>query len=83
MIALKGFVNGNSVIAEDFLGNSYDGKDVTIHDTFHSKQIKKANKKLYSSDDVKDAFGLWKNHTESENVSEYVRKLRKGRNFDI
>ena len=50
MIALKGFVNGNTVVADDFLGNLYDGKEViiTILDTFHSKQIKKSDKKSYT-----------------------------------
>lgn len=29
------------------------------------------------------AFGMWKNHKESEDVEEYVRKLRKGRFDDL
>lgn len=86
MTALKGFVNGHTVVADDFLGNMYDGKEViiTILDTFRNKKKAKAVKtKKYTADDVKDAFGLWKNHEISENVEEYVRSVRKGRNFGI
>ena len=87
MVALKGYVSGNTVVADDFLGNLYDGKDViiTILDTFHAKKQKAVpvKRKIYTADDVKEAFGLWKDHAESENVAEYVRNLRKGRKFDI
>ena len=86
MIAVKGFVNGNTVVADDFLGNLYDGKEViiTILDTFRNKKkAKTAKAKKYTADDVKEAFGIWKNHEDSENVEEYVRTLRKRRNFGI
>ncbi|MBQ3671738.1 MAG: hypothetical protein II921_09750 [Treponema sp.] len=32
---------------------------------------------------VDEAFGLWKNHDNSVPVDEYVRNMRKGRQFDI
>ena len=46
MTALKGFVNGHTVVADDFLGNMYDGKEViiTILDTFRNKKKTKAVK---------------------------------------
>lgn len=86
MVAVKGFINGNTVVADDFLGNLYDGKEViiTILDTIRPKKKEvSVSPKKYTAADVKEAFGLWKDHKESENVAEYVRKLRKGRHFDI
>ena len=75
MISLKGYVKGNAVVADGFIGNIYDGKEVivTILDSFRSKKKKVAAK----------TFGLWKNHSESENVSEYVSSMRRGRRFGI
>ena len=32
---------------------------------------------------VNEAFGLWKNHDNSISVDDYVRNMRKGRQFDI
>ena len=86
MVALKGFINGNTVVTDGVLGNLYDGNEViiTILDTIRPKKKAAPSKtKNYTADDVKEAFGLWKDHKESENVAEYVRNLRKGRQFDI
>ena len=85
MTAVKGYIQGNNVIADDFLFDSFDGKEViiTILDSFKKKTKKTTKNKIYTSDDVKDAFGMWKDHADSENVEEYVRSLRKGRHFDI
>jgi len=57
------------------------GEEVVI--TFRGKPCAKLvpfeDKK---SKDVKnDAFGMWKDHAQTENVDEYVRNLRKGRSF--
>ena len=30
MISLKGYVKGNAVIADGFIGNIYDGKEVIV-----------------------------------------------------
>lgn len=85
MISLKGYVKGNAVIADGFIGNIYDGKEVivTILDSFRSKKKKTAAKKRYTAEDAKAAFGLWKNHSDSENVPEYVISMRRGRRFGI
>ena len=47
MISFKGYVEGNSVVADGFIGNIYDGKEVivTILDSFRSKKKKVAAKK--------------------------------------
>ena len=85
MTAVKGYIQGNNIIADDFLLDSFDGSEViiTILDSFKKKSKKAAKNKIYTSDDVKDAFGMWKDHTASEDVEDYVRSLRKGRKFDI
>ena len=59
------------------------GEEVVI--TFHGKPCAK----LVPIDDNSDRndaltetnklFGIWKDDTDSENVEEYIRKLRKGR----
>jgi hypothetical protein len=33
-------------------------------------------------DERDELFGIWKDRSEMKNVDGYVRKLRKGRNFD-
>ena len=44
-----------------------------------------ALKEIQSSYDsaVNEAFGLWKNHDNSISVDDYVRNMRKGRQFDF
>lgn len=83
MTALKGYINGNTIVAEDAVPDSFDGKEVIITILDTSRKNEKRGTKKYTDDDVKDAFGMWKNHSDSENVEEYVRNLRKGRHFDI
>lgn len=46
------------------------------------KEEKLENEKKYDTA-INEAFGLWKNHDNSVSVDEYVRNLRKGRQFDI
>ncbi len=52
MISLKGYVKGNAVVADGFIGNIYDGKEVivTILDSFRSKKKKAAAKKRYTAE---------------------------------
>lgn len=85
MLSVKGYVSGNSIVADDFLPDSFDGKEViiTVLDSFRKPSGQHAMKKRYTESDVEEAFGLWKNHEDSENVEEYVRTLRRGRHFDI
>ncbi len=85
MLAVKGYVKGNSIVADDFLPDSFDGKEViiTVLDSFRKSSGQLEMKKKYTESDVEEAFGLWKNHKDSEDVERYVRALRKGRHFDI
>ncbi|MCH5289770.1 MAG: hypothetical protein J1E32_07665 [Treponema sp.] len=40
---------------------------------------KVAMKKTYTAEDAQDAFGLWKDREDYEDVAEYARRVRKGR----
>ncbi len=67
MTALKGYINGNTIIAEDSLPNSYDGKEVIItildknFETEKMQEKKKALKELHS------VFGSM-THKEAEDI---------------
>ena len=39
---------------------------------------KVAMKKTYTAEDAQDAFGLWKDREDCEDVAEYARRVRKG-----
>ena len=84
MLSLRGYINDGSIIAEDSLPAFFNGKEViiTILDSF-KRHTEQARPKKYTDEDVDVAFGIWKNHNDSANVDEYVRQVRRGRNFDI
>lgn len=44
---------------------------------------KVAMKKTYTAEDAQDAFGLWKDREDCEDVAEYARRVRKGRRFAV
>ena len=86
MFACKGYIEGNTVVSDGFTHNLYDGREVviTILDTdYIPKKENLAKHKNYSLSDVQEAFGMWKDHEESEDVASYMRSMRKGRNFGI
>jgi prevent-host-death family protein len=60
-----------------------NGQEVTV--TFRGKALAKIiplKKRIHSTDnDETSIFGLWKDHEQIENVEDYVRGLRKGRQF--
>ena len=60
-----------------------NGQEVTV--TFRGKALAKIvplKKRVHSIDnDETSIFGLWKDHDQIENVENYVRDLRKGRQF--
>jgi len=57
------------------------GQEITV--TYRGKPLAKIIPFKSSIDNNEDTtiFGMWKNHTESESVEDYVRNLRKGRKF--
>ena len=61
-----------------------NGHEITI--TYRGKSSAKlipiAKKKVVNREEVdseNELFGLWKNRQETENVSQYVRNIRRGR----
>jgi prevent-host-death family protein len=60
-----------------------NGEEVTV--TFRGRALAKIVpiKKKSKADEKEDIsiFGLWKEHEDIENVEDYVRELRKGRQF--
>lgn len=58
------------------------GKSVDVY--FHRKLIAKiipvVKEKPFKKD---DGFGMWSDYSDTENVLEYVRRLRKGRQRDL
>jgi prevent-host-death family protein len=60
-----------------------NGEEVTV--TFRGRALAKIIpiRKRSKTDEKEDIsiFGLWKEHEEIKNVEDYVRELRKGRQF--
>ena len=60
-----------------------NGQEITV--TFRGKALArivpiKTKSKTSKKEEI-SIFGLWKNHEDSNNVEDYVRDLRKGRQF--
>lgn len=67
MTALKGYISGGVIVAEDAVPDSYDGKEViiTILDkSFEGKNVSDAKKKL---EIMKSFFGTL-SHEEAEDI---------------
>ncbi len=67
MTALKGYISGGVIVAEDAVPDSYDGKEViiTILDkSFEGKSVSDAKKKL---EIMKSFFGTL-SHEEAEDI---------------
>lgn len=66
---------------KEILDTAQRGEEVII--TYHGKPYVKITPVSQASTKDKDnAFcGMWKNRTDMYNVNEYVRKIRKGRQF--
>jgi prevent-host-death family protein len=60
-----------------------NGQEITI--TFRGKALARIvpikNKSKTSEREDVSIFGLWRDHAETENIEEYVRDFRKGRQF--
>jgi len=60
-----------------------NGQEVTV--TFRGKALAKIiplKKRIHSPEnDETSIFGLWKDHDQIDNIENYVRDLRKGRQF--
>ena len=85
MLAVNGYYDGNVCVIKEKV--SVQPQEVII--TFLNKPFEKSNKRQTAAEEkkfdaaIEDAFGMWKNHDNSVSVDEYVRNMRKGRQFDI
>lgn len=60
-----------------------NGEEITV--TFRGKALARIipihNKSTNNKNNDITMFGIWKDHKEYENVDDYVRNIRKGRQF--
>ena len=60
-----------------------NGEEITV--TFRGKALARIipinNKSKNTTNDEISMFGIWKDHEDNFNVEEYVRNIRKGRQF--
>lgn len=82
MLAVNGYYDGNVCLVEEKVSKKPQKVIITFLDDFTQKKEKSASReeKLQALKEVQD---LWKNHDNSVSVDEYVRNMRKGRQFDI
>ena len=94
MLAVNGYFDGNVCLVDEKINQKPQKVIITfLNDSPVQKAKKKASQeeKLQALREVQksfdsavdEAFGLWKNHDNSISVDEYVRNMRKGRQFDI
>lgn len=83
MLSVNGYYDGNVCILKDKVSEKPQDVIVTFlrKDFSKSKKIKiNKSEKLKALEEIQD---IWKNHDNSASVDEYVRNMRKGRQFDI
>ena len=91
MLAVNGYYDGNVCLVEERVSKKPQKVIITFLDDFVQENSSTREEKLQALKDVQssydsavnEAFGLWKNHDNSISVDDYVRNMRKGRQFDI
>lgn len=94
MLAVRGYFDGNVCLVDEKINQKPQKVIITFLNDSPTQKAKKkvsqeeklqALREVQKSFDsaVDEAFGLWKNHDNSISVDEYVRNMRKGRQFDI
>ena len=93
MLAENGYYDGNVCVVEEKVSKKPQRVIITFLDDSTQTKEKKSlrEEKLQSLKEVQrfydsavdEAFGLWKNHDNSISVDDYIRNMRKGRQFDI
>ena len=58
---------------------THRGRLVAKLSPIEGKASKQSNKNTTEEDPLDTIFGIWSNRKDTENVTDYVRKLRKGR----
>ncbi len=86
MLVVNGYFDGKVCVPDKQI--SEKPQKVTI--TFLDEPLEKPEKEETSANDrneklraLEEIQGLWENHDNSMSVDEYVRNMRKGRQFDI
>ena len=83
MLAVNGYYDGNVCLVKE----KFSQKPQKVIITFLNEDIIPEEKKEFSEEEklkaLEEVQELWKNHDNSMSVDEYVRNMRKGRQFDI
>ncbi|MBR0475527.1 MAG: hypothetical protein IJJ66_01760 [Treponema sp.] len=83
MLAVNGYYDGNVCLVKEKVSQ----KPQKVIITFLNEDIIPEEKKEFSEEEklkaLEEVQELWKNHDNSMSVDEYVRNMRKGRQFDI
>lgn len=83
MLAVNGYYDGNVCLVKEKVSQ----KPQKVIITFLNEDIIPEEKKGFSEEEklkaLEEVQELWKNHDNSMSVDEYVRNMRKGRQFDI
>ncbi|MBQ9207945.1 MAG: hypothetical protein IJ158_14690 [Treponema sp.] len=82
MLAVNGYYDGNVCLVEERVSKKPQKVIITFLDDFVQKKENSSTReeKLQA---LKEVQSLWKKHDNSVSVDEYVRNMRKGRQFDI
>ena len=82
MLAVNGYYDGNVCLVEERVSKKPQKVIITFLDDFAQKKENSSSReeKIQALRDVQE---LWKNHDNSISVDDYVRNIRKGRQFDI
>ena len=85
MLVVNGYFDGKVCVPEKQINEKPQKVTITFLDEPIEKPEKEKAAEIEKKYDtaINEAFGLWKNHDNSVSVDEYVRNLRKGRQFDI
>ena len=89
MLVVDGYFDGNVCLVDDKISQKPQKVKITFLEDFTQKKDKKSTKQTLTDTQanydfaIDEAFGLWKNHDNSISVDDYVRNIRKGRQFDI
>ena len=83
MLAVNGYYDGNVCLVKE----KFSQKPQKVIITYLNEDIIPEEKKEFSEEEklkaLEEVQELWKNHDNSMSVDEYVRNMRKGRQFDI
>jgi len=86
MLAVNGYYDGNVCVLDEQVAERPQKVIITFLEKPYEKTEDKVKSKIEEAEKLRaleDVQGLWKNHDNSISVDDYVRNMRKGRQFDI